>query len=94
MIFLFSEYTHWSFHYLEPKSALGLKLRKHHFAYHFHNAKLNHGVTSTVLDRLLGTYIEDPKVKTPKKVLLPWMLTEDKSNIAAKFSNDFEIRYS
>jgi len=91
-MYTFYELVHWTFHFHEPKTSLGMKLRKHHFAHHFHNAKMNHGVTSTLLDRLFGTYIDVPVVKVPKQIVLPWMLDSDQKGIHPKFAKDFQIK--
>ena len=86
------EWAHWSFHHRAPKTRIGLKLRKHHFTHHFHNSKMNHGVTSRLLDLIFGTCIELPTVKVPKKFMLSWLLGADKFNINEKFSKDFQLK--
>lgn len=85
LMYAFYEWTHWSFHNLAPRTLLGLKLRKHHFAHHFHNAKMNHGVTSTLLDHACGTYLEVPVVKVPKQFKLSWLESGD-------YSSDFILK--
>ena len=85
------EYVHWSFHAKAPKTKLGLRLRKHHFIHHFHNPKMNHGVTSTIIDRIFGTYLESQVVNVPRKVALPWLLSDDKQILRDEFSKDFKL---
>jgi sterol desaturase/sphingolipid hydroxylase (fatty acid hydroxylase superfamily) len=42
-----------------PKSAWLRRIKKHHMAHHFHNETGNFGITSTFIDRWVGTYYED-----------------------------------
>ena len=42
-----------------PKSAWLRRIKKHHMAHHFHNETGNFGITSTFIDRMVGTYYED-----------------------------------
>ncbi len=86
------EWVHWSFHACAPRTKLGLRLRKHHFAHHFHNPKMNHGVTTTIIDRLAGTYVEVETIKVPKNIMLPWLLKKEAFGIDPKFENDFQLR--
>jgi sterol desaturase/sphingolipid hydroxylase (fatty acid hydroxylase superfamily) len=86
------EWTHWSFHARAPKTSLGMKLRKHHFAHHFHHPKMNHGVTSTLIDRLAGTYRPIEVIKVPRNVALPWLFDSGGQSIDHNFSKDFELR--
>lgn len=85
------EYVHWSFHSKPPITKIGLQLRKHHFIHHFQNPKMNHGVTSTVMDRLLGTYLDSEIVKVPRKVALPWLFVNQSENLRPEFQKDFKI---
>ncbi len=91
VMYAFYEWTHYSFHMHAPKTKLGLNLRRHHFAHHFHNAKFNHGVTTNLLDHLCGTYLKVDKVKVPKSLLLPW-LTDQSGQVKPEFSHHFEVK--
>ena len=44
-----------------PASAWLRRIKKHHMAHHFHNETGNFGITSTIVDRLLGSLYDDPK---------------------------------
>ena len=46
-----------------PKSAWLRRIKKHHMAHHFHNETGNFGITSTFIDRIVGTYYEDQKTR-------------------------------
>jgi sterol desaturase/sphingolipid hydroxylase (fatty acid hydroxylase superfamily) len=91
-MFSFYEYVHWSFHARAPKTKLGMRLRKHHLSHHFHNPKMNHGVTTTLIDRLMGTYLPVEIVKVPRNIALPWLFEAGKNTIDPKFVNDFQLR--
>lgn len=92
MMYAVYEWAHWSFHATAPKTRLGMQLRKHHFTHHFHNAKMNHGVTSTLIDKIAGTFLEVPVVEVPKNIALPWLFEPGQNNIHARFSKYFQFR--
>ncbi len=50
-----------------PKSAWLRRIKKHHMAHHFHNETGNFGITSTFIDRIVGTFYEDQKTR-PRSV--------------------------
>jgi sterol desaturase/sphingolipid hydroxylase (fatty acid hydroxylase superfamily) len=91
-MFAFYEWTHWSFHARAPRTKLGMKLRKHHFTHHFHNPKMNHGVTTTIIDKLVGTYLGAPVVMVPKNIALPWLFESGKDSIDPRFAQDFQLK--
>ena len=72
-MYAFYEWTHWSFHVYPPTTRIGLRLRLHHFAHHFQDAKKNHGVTTTIIDHALGTYLAASRVATPEKLAMRWV---------------------
>lgn len=78
-MYLFYEWHHYAFHAYPPRTKLGLKLRKHHFAHHFVNPRYNHGVTSTIIDRLFKTHLNVDCVPVPKKLAMDWLLDESGS---------------
>lgn len=78
------EWVHWSFHFHAPRTRWGMILRKHHFAHHFHNAQMNHGVTMIFWDRVFRTHAPVDVVRVPRQFALPWLSEEH--------SSDFEIR--
>lgn len=91
-MFSLYEWFHWSIHARAPKTALGMKLRKHHLAHHFHNPKMNHGVTTMFIDKLAGTFLPVTIVRIPKNIPLPWLFGADKITINSKYSNDFQMK--
>ena len=46
-----------------PKSAWLRRIKKHHMAHHFHNETGNFGITSTFIDRFVGTLYEDRETR-------------------------------
>ena len=58
----FYEFCH-SVHHLpfQPRWAWLKRLKKQHLAHHFHSERGNFGITSSVCDRLFGTYYPHPK---------------------------------
>jgi 4-hydroxysphinganine ceramide fatty acyl 2-hydroxylase len=86
------ELVHWSFHAKAPKTQLGLRLRKHHFYHHFHNPKVNHGVTTTFIDKLSKTYIKPGIIKVPKNIILPWLIEKDGQSIKPEYLDHFQLR--
>jgi sterol desaturase/sphingolipid hydroxylase (fatty acid hydroxylase superfamily) len=91
-MYAFYEWVHWSFHARAPKTKIGMNLRKHHFSHHFHNPKFNHGVTTTFMDRITGTYMKVEKVKVPKNIPLPWLFDKDTNQILSQYEDDFQLK--
>ena len=91
-MFSLYEWVHWTIHAKAPKTKIGMKLRKHHLAHHFHNPKMNHGVTTTIIDKLVGTYLPVSIVKVPRSIPLPWLFGSDKQTIDHKFAEHFQIK--
>lgn len=91
-MFSFYEWFHWTIHAKTPKTKIGLMLRKHHLAHHFHNPKMNHGVTTIFIDKIMGTFMPVEIVKIPKNVSFPWLIETDSKTIKDEFKNDFLIR--
>ena len=46
-----------------PNNAWLREIKKHHMAHHFHNESGNYGITSTIIDRVVGSLYTDPKAK-------------------------------
>ena len=91
-MFSLYEWFHWTIHARAPRTKLGMKMRKHQLAHHFHNPKMNHGVTTTIIDKLVGTYLPVSIVKVPRSIPLPWLFGSDKQTIDHKFAEHFQIK--
>jgi sterol desaturase/sphingolipid hydroxylase (fatty acid hydroxylase superfamily) len=59
-IFAFYEFCHCVQHLnFVPKNGWLRRIKKHHMAHHFHNETGNFGITTTFVDRLVGTLYQD-----------------------------------
>ena len=64
MLFAFYEFCHCVQHLnYVPGSAWLRRIKKHHMAHHFHNETGNFGITSNLVDRMVGTLYEDGATK-------------------------------
>ena len=83
------EYFHWSLHQYAASSPYGRWARRHHFYHHFHEPKMNHGVTTPLWDLVFGTYrsVLDP-VRVPSRLAMKWMAFDQ------RWPGDFSIRGS
>jgi sterol desaturase/sphingolipid hydroxylase (fatty acid hydroxylase superfamily) len=64
VLFAFYEFCHCVQHLnFTPKSAWLRRIKKHHMAHHFHNETGNFGITSTIVDRLVGSGYEDRETR-------------------------------
>lgn len=89
-MYMVYEITHSRFHSKKPLIMPFLILRKHHFFHHFHNPKMNHGVTTRFWDRVFGTYSTTDKVKVPSKMPLEWLMIGTEIN--PKYSLHFSCK--
>ncbi len=71
------ETSHFRFHKTDPVAAPFIVLRKHHFYHHFHNPKINFGVTTRFWDRIFGTFVPVEKVTVPRRLCMDWLLSGD-----------------
>ena len=64
VLFAFYEFCHCVQHLnYTPKSAWLRRIKKHHMAHHFHNETGNFGITSTFIDRMVGTHYQDRETR-------------------------------
>lgn len=89
-MYLFYEYMHYQFHITEPKTKFGLKLRKHHFYHHFHNSSVNHGVTTTIFDKVFKTEIIAKTISVPRRYAMTWLLDEN-NQVKTIYQKDFLV---
>ncbi len=73
-MYILYEVTHYRFHIRNPVAKPFIILRKHHFYHHFHNSKINHGVTSRFWDRVFRAFVPVEKVRVPRKRAMKWFL--------------------
>ena len=84
------EYVHTRYHRKGPVAKIFIVLRKHHFYHHFHQPKLNHGVTTRFWDRVFGTFHRVETVKVPRKMTMEWLMNGDE--IAPAYMGHFQLR--
>jgi len=83
------EYVHTRYHRKGPIAKVFIILRKHHFYHHFHQPKLNHGVTTRFWDRIFGTFHSVETVRVPRKMTMDWLMLGDE--ISPEFSRHFQL---
>lgn len=71
------EITHYRYHAAKPIIKPYIILRKHHFYHHFHNPKVNHGVTTRFWDRVFGTFVRVELVKVPRQMSMDWLVENE-----------------
>lgn len=84
------EYAHTRYHRKDPVAKMFIVLRKHHFYHHFHQPKMNHGVTTRIWDRVFGTFHRVETVKVPRKMTMDWLMSGD--DIAPAYVGHFQLR--
>lgn len=86
------EVLHRRAHTHPPTNAYGRWMRKHHFYHHFHDPKVNHGVSAPWFDHLFGTHHDVGKVRVPEKHAMEWLVDPATGDVRAEFADDYELR--
>ncbi len=76
-MYLVYEAVHRTLHVAAPASAYGRWARAHHFAHHFTDARMNHGVTSPLWDLVFRTRLAPHTIAVPRKHAMRWLLTPE-----------------
>jgi hypothetical protein len=85
------EVLHRRAHTHPPRSAYGRWLRRSHLHHHFGAPRRNHGVTSPVWDRLLGTYDDPGVVTVPLRMAPEWLVDAD-GQVRAEYAGDSIVK--
>ena len=85
------EHVYHAHHEYAPTTRYGAWMRKHHFFHHFHDARVNHGVTSPIWDIIFGTYRRVDVIAVPRKFAMGWLIGTDKQ-IRPRFEGDYRLR--
>jgi len=85
------EFLHRRAHTHGPNGRYGRWMRKHHFHHHFHNPKVNHGVTSPLWDRVRHTYEAPSQVRVPEKHAMPWLVDPESGEVRPEHANDYVL---
>lgn len=89
--YTFYEVLHRRIHTHAPMGPYGKMVRKHHLAHHFSDARLYHGVTSRIWDRVFGTHRATPIVRVPRKLATSWML-DPKGELLPAYQRSYQLR--
>ena len=85
------EVLHRRAHTHPPRNAYGRWLRRSHFHHHFGSPMRNHGVTSNVWDRALGTYEAPGLVTVPQRMAPVWMVGDD-GEVLPEYAEDYLVK--
>lgn len=85
------ERVHYLNHAAAPRSWYGRWARKHHFAHHFHDARMNHGVTSPIWDIIFRTYRHYDKIAVPRRFAMDW-LTDEIGEVKSSLRDEYRLR--
>lgn len=88
--YLTYEWLHRRLHTHGPRNAYGRWARRHHFFHHFHDPRVNHGVTSPLWDIVFGTRAKVERVRVPRRLAMRWLCAQDE--VKPEYRQDFELR--
>ncbi|HEY6130367.1 MAG TPA: sterol desaturase family protein [Halioglobus sp.] len=89
-MYLLYEILHRRVHTRAPRGRYGRWLRKNHFAHHFVNPRLAHGVTTPLWDLVFGTRLSVNRVRVPRRVAMPW-LVDTHGSIHDTYTAEYEL---
>jgi len=90
--YLVYEALHRLLHVWEGVGPYARWARRHHFFHHFHDPKLNHGVTSPLWDLVFGTYARPERINVPKKLAMRWLLDPTTGQVRSPLLRDYSLR--
>lgn len=88
------EVVHRRSHTHAPSNAYSHWVRKHHMFHHFKTPRLNHGVTSPLWDRLIGTEERLPAgqpLRVPRRHAPAWLVDTATDAVKAIYAADYEL---
>ena len=89
-MYLLYEVLHRRAHTQPPRGRYGRWLRKNHFAHHFADPRLGHGVTTPFWDYVFGTRLSVASVRVPRRLAMPWLVGSF-GEIHAPFAEDYSL---
>jgi sterol desaturase/sphingolipid hydroxylase (fatty acid hydroxylase superfamily) len=92
--YLYYELLHRLEHVWEGVGPYARWARVHHFHHHFHDPRVNHGVTSPVWDLVFGTYVKPGIIRVPEKLQMPWLVDPATGDVRAHLQAEYELRRS
>jgi sterol desaturase/sphingolipid hydroxylase (fatty acid hydroxylase superfamily) len=73
--------------------AYGRWARRHHFYHHFHDPRVNHGVTTPVWDIVFGTYVRvDEPIRVPAKLKMAWLCDPETDEVWPQHAQHYTLR--
>ena len=75
---------------LRPRRRVCRWRRKNHFAHHFADPRLAHGVTTPVWDSVFRTRLEVAKVRVPRRLAMRW-LVDDGGELIDAYAFDYTL---
>ncbi len=88
--YLAYEVLHRRVHTHAPRGPYGRWRRRNHFAHHFVDPRLAHGVTSPVWDLVFGTRLPLEPVPVPSRLAMRWLLDAD-GRVRADLARDYVL---
>ncbi len=88
------EVFHRRIHTRAPRTRWGRWLYRHHLYHHHKTPRANHGVTSPLWDRLVGTeerLPEDQPLRVPRRVAPPWLLDPETGDVRDEHRRDYVV---
>lgn len=85
------EILHKRLHTHGPTGPWGRRLRRHHFAHHFDDARLNHGVSWPFWDHVFGTYAAVERLAVPAQRAPVWLRPDSGSALDPALSRDYTL---
>lgn len=85
------EIVHRRAHTHPPRGWYGRWYRMHHFHHHFHDPKSNHGVTTSIGDRLFRTKTVPTCIRVPEKLAMEWLVDPNTGDVFDAYRADYEL---
>ncbi len=92
LAYLSYEWLHRRLHTHRGIGPWGRALRRHHFHHHFHDPRANHGVTSALWDRVLGTRQAPGRIRVPARLRMRWLVDDATGAVRPEHARWYELR--
>jgi 4-hydroxysphinganine ceramide fatty acyl 2-hydroxylase len=90
--YIYYEVLHRMDHVTEGIGPYGRWARAHHFYHHFHDPRVNHGVTSPIWDVVFRTYVKPGTVRVPEKLQMQWLCDPETGDVWSHLHGRYELR--
>jgi dihydroceramide fatty acyl 2-hydroxylase len=86
------ESLHRLIHSRPPRTRYGRWVRLNHVQHHFHTPRRNFGVTTTIWDRVFGTYEPfNTPLAVPERLAMPWLFDPETGKLADIYARDYVL---